>query len=65
MEIDHKRFNSLSPALQAQAIVEAGCKARGLPSLQPGRPGIDDSADESTKLAAMIVRAGRKARGQE
>jgi hypothetical protein len=57
--MDHKRFNAMSSAEQAAAIVAAGAKARGQPPLC--RP-EDDS--RSLSLAAAIIRAGAKARGQ-
>lgn len=62
MDADFRHFNALGPKQQAEAIVEAGCKARGRPVPQLDRPKFD--VDESTKLAALIVRAGQRRRGE-
>ena len=56
-------FNNAGPKEQAVLIVRAGAKARGRSVPQLDRPKFDD-VDESTKLAALIIRAGQRRRGE-
>jgi hypothetical protein len=65
MDADFRRFNALGPKEQARAIVEAGSKARGRPAPKLDRPKVVGSVQDPAVLAAMIVVAASKARGQE
>jgi hypothetical protein len=65
MDTDFRHFNSLGPKEQARAIVEAGSKARGRSAPFPDRPKVVGSVQDPTVLAAMIVAAAARARGQE
>jgi hypothetical protein len=62
--MDSERFNRAGPREQAKLIIEAGSRARGRAAPKLDEPiKIEDDNPES--LAVAIVRAGRKARGQE
>lgn len=58
-------FNTCSPAEKAEMILAAGARARGERAVQrpPKRPAVD--FNDAQSVAAAIVRAGRKARGQQ
>jgi hypothetical protein len=60
--MDHKHFNALGPKEQTTLIVAAGYKARGLPA--PRSQGELVEGDRTKALAAMIVRAGQRRRGE-